>query len=165
MADRPRNVYMDLFSDAFLAYQRAQGDTDPAPYLIQTKDGVQLATLIRKGQETNWPITIERWERGLKHYFLSDLGERTIADLASRFSTFWKGSLDRYSKPKERASQIGAAEPISYASWHPKFLAMAWKVAQKDKSKFDAIDELFNQVTNLDEIEATRRLKAIERGE
>ena len=160
-----RNIYMDLYSAAFLAHQREQGIADPVPYMILAKDAVHLAELLKKGDTSDppWPITVARWERALRNYFGSTVGHRTLADFCVRFSTFWRGSLDRYGKPREKASQVGGEQSQAvYAVWHGRFLAAADELTQRRKDVWDAIEVLYDEVSQgLSEHEAFRRLKEL----
>jgi hypothetical protein len=166
MTDHQRNIYMDRFSESFLAHQREQGIADPVPYMILAKDAVQLAELLKKGDTSDppWPITVERWDRALRNYYASPVGHRTLADFCVRFSTFWRGPLDRYGKPPERASQVGGEKPQEvFAAWHQKFLAAANALTQRRKDVWDAIEVLYDEVSQgLSEHEAFRRLKELE---
>lgn len=149
---------MDLYAEA---YQVHYG----MPYAISAGDAVQLDKLLNKSGKLSERMTLEVWKRGVQNYFASDLGSHTLKHLSPDFVAYWKSPRDRFGKPREKASQVGAAEPVSYASWHPKFLAAAWKLAQKDKRCLDAIDELFDEVVDLDELSAFRKLREIESGE
>lgn len=79
------------------------------PYLDKQGDYVQLAKLRSKCVGSEWELTPERFTLAVEHYFASDLGQHTLADLCTRFSTFYKSSLDRFGKPIEKVST--ASEP------------------------------------------------------
>ena len=158
-AARPRNVYMDKFS---VAYQKHYG----LPYAVTEADAVNLDKLLNKSGKLSARMTLEVWDRGIANYLASDLGVHSLKHLCPNFVAYWKQPLDRFGKPREKASPVGGEKPAeSYASWHPKFLAAAWKIAQKDKRCLDAIDVLFDEVVDMDELTAFKRLKEIERGE
>lgn len=150
-----RNLYYDHFAEK---YQFHYG----LPYAGTQADFVQLNTLTQKSGKLSERLTLEVWERGVKNYFASDLGAHTLKHLCSMFVPFWRQPLDRFGKPREVASKVGASEPVKFASWHPKFLAASWKLAQRNKTSLDAIDVLFDEVVDMDEVSAFKRLKAIE---
>jgi hypothetical protein len=70
-----------------------------SPYRSKAADFVQLAALRKTCSGNSWDLTTDRWSKGLGNYFASDLGNHTIADLASRFSAFYRSPLDRFGKP------------------------------------------------------------------
>jgi len=152
-----RNLYFDYWAEKYELHNRM-------PYAPTSADWVNLDRLLTKSGRLSERMTLEVWKRGVENYFLSAIGVHTLKHLCAEFVPFWKQPLDRYSKPYEKASQVGGntADPAHYVSWHPKFLAQAWKLAQKDKSTFDAIAVLFDEVSDLDEISAFKRLKEIE---
>ena len=68
------------------------------PYLSKQADFVQLATLKKKSAASHWDLTPERFTRAVRNFLASDLGNHTLADLASRFSAFYGAPLDRFGK-------------------------------------------------------------------
>lgn len=153
---KPRNIYCDIFAER---YEQKYG----MPYQSTAADFVHLHKLTANSGRLSERLTVDVWKRGVDNYFRSDLGSHSLKHLCPNFVAFWKHPMDRYGKPQEQASQVGAqAGAVHYASWHPRFVAAAWRIAQRDKRSLDAIDELFEVVVDLDEIEAFKRLKAIE---
>jgi hypothetical protein len=128
MAERQRNAYTDLFEAVFLSRQAV----DPVPYIRQKHDFIQLFELFKKGENAKWPITLERWQRALENYFLSEVGHRTIADLCARFSTFYKGPLDRFGKPRVVADPVGEQKPQPWAMW---LLKECWELSRGTNEK------------------------------
>jgi hypothetical protein len=155
--EKPRNLYMDGFTEA---YQRHYG----LPYAVTAADGVQLDRLLNKSEKLSERMTLEVWRRGVENYFASDLGAHSLKHLCTAFVAYWKNPMDRFGKPREKASQVGGERPAaeSYASWHPRFLNAAWKIAQKDKASLDAVEALF-EVPELSEAQAFAALEEIER--
>lgn len=80
------------------------------PYRSKKGDFVQLSDCRKQGGE--W-LTLPRWSKAVEHYFSSDLGNHTLADLASRFGAFYRAPLDRYGKP---LNQNGASNGRVYGS-------------------------------------------------
>jgi hypothetical protein len=70
-----------------------------APYQNKKADFVQLADLIKKYSAANWPITQERFEKAARNYFATPQGAHTLADLASRFSEFYKNAHNEFKRP------------------------------------------------------------------
>lgn len=160
MAERKqaRNIYYDKFAEKYEFHYRM-------PYSPTQADFVQLHHLTTNSGKLSERLTLEVWARGVANYFASELGSHTLKHLCSMFVPFWKTPMDRFGRPKEKASQVGAqAGEVHYASWHPRFVAAAWKIAQKDKRCLDAIDVLFDEVADMDEVTAFRRLREIENG-
>lgn len=157
MPERARNIYYDYFAERFEFYKRL-------PYAPVDADWVQLDRLLTKSGKLSERMTMEVWKRGVDNYLASEVGVHSLQALCSGkvFITFWNSPLDRFGKPRQQASQVGASEPVRFASWHPKFLAAAWKVAQRNKASLDAVDILFDEVVDMDEATAFARLKAIE---
>lgn len=69
------------------------------PYANKRADFVQFRALQSKCEKNNWPLTPERFRQATENYFASELGAHTFADLCVRFSSFYRGRLDRFSKP------------------------------------------------------------------
>lgn len=155
MAKRQRNLYFDLFAEKYEFHYRM-------PYGATSADFVQLDHLTNKAGKLSERLTLEVWARGVQNYFASELGAHSLKHLCSSFVPYWKQPLDRFGRPREKASQIGAAEPVQFSSWHPKFLHAVFKATQGRSDLFDAIDELFQAVGDgLSEVEAFKRLKEI----
>ena len=78
-------------------------DPDAPPYTVTSVDCIQVEALRKrclKGKDGKpWEMTPENLARALTNYRASPIGERTLADFAARFSTFYRNALDRYSKP------------------------------------------------------------------
>jgi hypothetical protein len=89
-----------------------------APYQHTTADFVRLAALRKTCTGNTWELTPERWAKGLENYFASDLGNHTLADLASRFSAFYRSPLDRFGKP------IASVNGTGGGSGHPNGAGM-----------------------------------------
>lgn len=83
----------EKFCEAFL-------QSNSCPYLSKRADFIQLAELKKKSLSLGWEITQERFAHALRNYFSSELGNYTLADLSTRFSTFYRAALDRFGKPK-----------------------------------------------------------------
>lgn len=95
------------------AYEQRYG----TPYMHKTADFVQLANLRRKGESKNFLITPERWGKAVLNYFASeDMAGHTLADLASRFSVFFKHPLDRFGKALVPATIAGQTIPAAALS-------------------------------------------------
>lgn len=85
--------WVQTFGDAYeLVYEK--------PYESHRGDYSQLRKLTLLPDKTGQPwLTLERFQQGVAHYFSSDLGNHTLADLAVRFGSFYRSALDRYGKP------------------------------------------------------------------
>src|SRR5262249_6376699 len=71
-----------------------------APYQGKNDaDFTNTQRLIRKCALKGWPLTERKFLFALKNYLATPQGSHTLADLASRFSSFYRSALDRYSKP------------------------------------------------------------------
>lgn len=135
------------------------------PYSSTAADFVQLHHLTANSGKLSARLTLEVWQRGVENYFKSELGCHSLKHLCagSNFVTFWRGPLDRYGKPREQASQVGAGnDEVHYASWHPRFLKAAWDLQRKRPAALDALCALFEQVADMDEQTAFARLREIE---
>jgi hypothetical protein len=75
-----------------------------APYQDKRADFIQLNDLLKKSAAAHWPITPARFTQAAGHYFATPLSAHTLADLAVRFSTFFKHALDKFGKPIESVS-------------------------------------------------------------
>lgn len=89
-ATRRDDPFFERFKTAFEA-------TYGCPYQYRQADFVQLASCKKQGG--GW-LTLDRWQTGVDHYFASEIGTHTLADLSARFGTFFRSTLDRYGKPK-----------------------------------------------------------------
>lgn len=90
--DKTVDPLFEIFASAFLA-------TQASPYLHKKADFVQLASVKQICASNDWPLTPEKFRVAVDHYFASDLGQFTLADLCARFSPFYKSPLDRFGKP------------------------------------------------------------------
>lgn len=81
----------EKFAGAFLTHYGT-------PYGSKQADFVQLARLKRTCEQTSWALTDERLRKAIENYFGSDLSGHTLADMCARFSTFYRGRVDRYGK-------------------------------------------------------------------
>lgn len=70
-----------------------------APYQNQTADFVHLAKLLKNCERTNWTLTREKFAQAATHYFATPQKVHTLADLATRFSEFYKSAFDKFGKP------------------------------------------------------------------
>lgn len=95
-----------------------------APYQDKTADFVALAKLIKKSAAANWPITHERFEHAARNYFATPQGAHTVADLASRFSEFYKNALNQFKRPM--ATTNGALSDMSPQGQATVAAAQAW---------------------------------------
>lgn len=153
-----RNLYYDAFVEKYEFHYCL-------PYQSTAADFVNLHKLTTNSGKLSERLTLEVWARGVENYFASELGSHSLRHLCANFVAFWKSPMDRYGRPKEKASQVGAGGgELHYATWHPRFVAAAWKIAQRDKRCLDAIDMLFDEVADMDELTAFQRLREIENG-
>jgi len=153
-----RNLYFDFWAEQYELHNQM-------PYAPTSADWVNLDRLLTKSGRLSERMTLEVWKRGVENYFLSAIGVHTLKHLCAEFVPFWKQPMDRFGKPREKASQVGGNTSTgNYASWHPAFCAAAFKIGQKDKRSLDAICELFEEVVDMDEVTAFRRLREIEGG-
>lgn len=70
-----------------------------APYQNQTADFVHLAKLFKNCERTEWTLTREKFTQAAMHYFETPQKVHTLADLATRFSEFYKSAFDKFGKP------------------------------------------------------------------
>jgi len=89
-APRQDDPFFERFKSA---YEVAYG----CPYQHRKADFIQLANCKKQGGE--W-LTLDRWQTGVDHYFASEIGGHTLADLSSRFGAFFRSTLDRFGKPR-----------------------------------------------------------------
>jgi hypothetical protein len=153
-----RNLYFDYWAEK---YELHNG----MPYAATSADWVGLNRLLTNSGKLSERMTLEVWRRGVDNYFKSDVGAHSLQKLCSgtAFVAYWRSPQDRFGKPREKASQVGGDTSTgNYASWHPAYCAAAWKIVQKDKRSLDAICDLFEEVVDLDEVAAFKRLKEIE---
>ena len=92
-SQKPDDPLYRIFADSFKAKHSH-------PYLNKKPDFIQLADLKKKCSAASWELTTERFTRAVENYLNSELGQFTLADLCSRFSVFFKSSLDRFTQPK-----------------------------------------------------------------
>ena len=156
MAEHQRNIYYDHWAERFEFHKQL-------PYAPITADWVQLDWLLNKSGRLAERMTLDNWSRGVDNYLASEIGKHTLKHLCSDFVTFWYGPLDRYGKPREKASQVGGEQSQSgYAVWHGRFLYAADELIQRRKDVWDAIEVLYDEVSQgLSEHEAFRRLKEL----
>ena len=95
-----------------------------APYERQTKDFVRLDALYKNCERTNWPLTREKFTQAVMHYFATPQKVHTLADLASRFSEFYKSAFDKFGKPV--ANGNGAMADMSDAGRASVVAGQAW---------------------------------------
>lgn len=88
---RTKNPQFRVFAERFLLVYGS-------PYLHKQADFVQQAQLRKKCESTNWELTDERWKQAVDHYFATNQGTHTLADLCTRFSTFYRAALNDYGK-------------------------------------------------------------------
>jgi hypothetical protein len=86
---RPRDLAIDAFIEVL-----------SVPYIITAADGVQLANM-RKATSTPAYQKPPRWDEVVRHYVDSSLSKYSIADLCSRYSTFYDGPVDRFGRAKK----------------------------------------------------------------
>lgn len=99
--------------DPFYAYfQQAYENSYHCPYQNKKADFVQLANW--KKQQGEW-ATLEHWQQAVDHYFASDLGNHTLADLSTRVGAFFRAALDRYGKPIGVTNGTDSRQPESTA--------------------------------------------------
>lgn len=94
-----KDRFYEIFAEHFLKQKEA-------PYANGIQDFVQLASCWKKYHAASWELTEERWTRGVENYFASDQHRHTLADLASKFSDFYRSARDRYGKPVGGANAI-----------------------------------------------------------
>lgn len=151
-----KNVYADIFETA---YETKYG----LPYQRRTHDFVQLNRLLRDGPLAS-RMTTDVFRRGVTNYLASDLGMHTLADLCTRFVPFWRGSIDRYGKPKVERKNNGFTQ-ASYgeSSWVFRFLKKV-NEAKLSKEQEEKLYGLLDATENgqIGETEALQRLEAIQ---
>ena len=141
-AETATDRFYQIFVAAFEAW------SDGQPYMRKEgRDGdfVQLAALQKRASSSSNPawLTDEQFTRATRNYFASKLaGARTLADLAARFSIFWREPVDSFGKPLvvERSVGPGAATPAPATefTWpHPEcekaFVIGRWPCADCDR--------------------------------
>lgn len=81
----------------------AELDADAPPYQPTAADVIQIEALRKrclKGKDgVPWELTPARLSKALANYRASPIGQRTLADFAVRFSTFYAHALDQYRNP------------------------------------------------------------------
>ena len=86
---RQPNPFYEEFQSAYFRLANC-------PYVSKQADFIQLAKC--KSELADW-LTNDRWKIAVRNYFLSEIGEHTLADLSVRFSVFFKSPLDRFKQP------------------------------------------------------------------
>jgi hypothetical protein len=76
----------------------------PYEAVHSTADFVQLANLRKRCDGVNWELSVARWQIGVDHYFHSELEHRTMADLCTRFSVFYRNALNKFGQPVETSN-------------------------------------------------------------
>lgn len=94
---KPRDPYFEVFTER---YSKEYG----VAYLHKKADFVQLANCKRQVGPT-----LTDWGTAVDHYFASEIGTHTLADISSRFGTFFRCALDRYGKPLTNGNGSSAA--------------------------------------------------------
>lgn len=84
--------------DLFVELRATVGQYE-APYQNQTADFVHLAKLFKNCERTNWTLTREKFTQAATHYFATPQKVHTLADLATRFSEFYKSAFDKFGNP------------------------------------------------------------------
>jgi len=110
-ADAPaESITKERCYDLFVEHFRTVGGYE-APYdSKKDADFTQTQKLIKTCQQNNWPLTERKFLLALQNYLTTPQGSHTLADLAGRFSSFFKGALDRYSKPVDAPTKQSLSE-------------------------------------------------------
>jgi hypothetical protein len=97
----------------YQAYCAAYLEDYGLPYRKKVADFVQLNHLCKA-------ITLDRveaaWSRAVANYFETPASSHTLADLCSRFETFYRSALDRFGKPLRHGRYVDALEVDQYAT-------------------------------------------------
>jgi hypothetical protein len=87
----PTAVLIDQFKEAYIREYRL-------PYATRPADFVSLTRLYKSLGRS---VVSDRWGLAVENYFTTPQGTHTLGDLAMRFATFQRTSLDRYGKPAQ----------------------------------------------------------------
>lgn len=120
-APNPADPYFESFKTRF-------EQTYAAPYAPRNGkldgDYAQMNNLLKLCESKHWPMTDWKFAQALDHYFATPQGAHTLADLAARFSTFFRAALDKYGKPVDApANGNGALVPTSQMIIDPNTLS------------------------------------------
>lgn len=163
MSERKRrkpNPYWLIFKTAYDARPGA------LPYGYFPQDFVHLTRLMNALGEVGEELSLSKWLVGVEHYFQSERGRRSMADLCLRFGDFYLHPLDRFSQPlRGNGGYMRHITDVTALPWPIGFLRRVNAVDSRYPEKRDALMMLLDQVEaeDLDEAEALKRLEAIER--
>jgi hypothetical protein len=100
------------------AFAQAFTNHYETPYMWQEHDFVKLANLRKTCEKNSWELTEARFAQALRHYFETEQGSHTLADLCARFSTFYRSALNQFGKPvggnSTNGAQVNGAADIAY---------------------------------------------------
>lgn len=118
-ADQQKNPFFERFAAQYAAEYEG-------PYVSRQGDFVQLAELRRRCRaHDNWDLNApasdgkrDRYQQALDNYFASDMATRTFADFCARFSTFFKGALDRFGQYQGNGGANGQQQTAGNRETH-----------------------------------------------
>lgn len=96
----------------YQAYCAAYLEDYGLPYRKRVADFVQLNHLIKA---TSLDQVEAAWPRAISNYFETPNSSHTLADLCSRFETFYRSPLDRFGKPLRHGGYKDTLEVDQYS--------------------------------------------------